>query len=184
MPVVVKNDDDDDNDDVQFLFVRSPAAAVTNVTPPLKKRARLNPFNVLKAAPHDYTTTSQEEDDGVLLPWMTCNVETKSPYLLDLLDCIRTTQVFGPLWTKHEADLISIFLKLSIPTQDFFIRLCYRKLLWHRLLGVVNLARKIILIDDAAAAASGETNHFDFELKNEGEDLSSRFQVMRMHSHQ
>ncbi len=168
MPVAVKNDDDieDDDNDVQFLFVRSATDEV--VAPPPEKQARFNPSNVLVAAhnviyPDD---TTQEGGAGVRLPWVTCNAESKSPYLLDLLEALRTTQAFGPLWTKHEADLISVFLGLSMATQDFFIRLCYRKLLWHRLLGVVNLFRRVV-IDQATDC---EPNSLDFDLEKEIED--------------
>ncbi len=181
MPVVVKSDDAE----VEFMFVRSSAEAVTNVIPSRRKRVKLNSFNVLKGAAVAAAPTHSQEGDGggILLPLLhACNTETKSPYILDLLDCIRTTRVFGPLWTKRESDLISMFLKLSIPTQDFFIRLCYRKLSWHRFLGVINLARIVSLADETVmmAASSEMNNNFDFELKKkESKDLSpSRFQVL------
>ncbi len=171
--VMKKNEDhieEDDDNDVEFLFVRSVAA---DDVVPQEKRARFNPYNVLVAdnevQPLDCTT--QNGDGGVLLPWMTtmtCNTETKSPYLLDLLEALQIIQVFGPLWTRREADLISVFLRLSIAAQDFFSRLCYRKSLWHRFLGVVNLTRRV-LIDQAAVSGEPSTNHFEFDPEKESE---------------
>ncbi len=173
MPVAIKNDDDieDDNSDVQFLFVRSVPDEV--VAPPPKKQARFNPSHVLVAAhnviyPRD--TTTQEGCVGVLLPWTTCHAKSTSPYLLDLLEALRTTQAFGPLWTKHEANLISVFLGLSMASQDFFVRLCYRKLLWHRLLGVVDLARRVVIDQATTTTTDCKPNSFDFDLENEVED--------------